>query len=277
MKPSRSPDLQPRNAPTIRCVDSPGNASLGRITTAQNSGRPRAVEVRQTAHLGGPRPSGQQIQRSIRCLDDAEVPSVECGDFGDGETLCSGHDSQPSCEQIDHLGDHEHRHHGARRSRLRRHQLTRTISASSGPRTDTPTPSEAGESTQTPSSMQLISCDQRPMQNGTLSQPNQAEAGNAPYRAHCYQHGGRWHRTIRDGEPPIRSGHVIRSRGRHQSLGRDWSFSFSANERNTQNSLPSGSAITTHVTSVCPMSIRRAPRSSNRWTSACWSSGRRSR
>ncbi len=91
MKPSRSPDLQPRNAPTIRCVDSPGNASLGRITTAQNSGRPRAVEVRQTAHLGGPRPSGQQIQRSIRCLDDAEVPSVECGEFGDGETLCSGH------------------------------------------------------------------------------------------------------------------------------------------------------------------------------------------
>ena len=25
-------------------------------------------------------------------MDDGEVPPVECGDFGDGETLCSGHD-----------------------------------------------------------------------------------------------------------------------------------------------------------------------------------------
>ncbi len=60
-----------------------------------------------------------------------------------------------------------------------------------------------------------------------------------------------------------------------QSLLRERSLS--ARERNTQNSLPSGSAMTTQVTSACPMSTRRAPRLSSRRTSACWSCGRRSK
>lgn len=48
--------------------------------------------------------------------------------------------------------------------------------------------------------------------------------------------------------------------------------------RRTQNSLPSGSAMTTQDTSGgWPMSMRRAPRLSSRCTSAAWSSGRRSR
>ena len=37
----------------------------------------------------------------------------------------------------------------------------------------------------------------------------------------------------------------------------------------TQNSLPSGSAITTQLTSPWPMSIRVAPRETRRSTSAC--------
>jgi hypothetical protein len=45
----------------------------------------------------------------------------------------------------------------------------------------------------------------------------------------------------------------------------------------TQNSLPSGSARTTHGDDPCPTSAGRAPARRNRSTSACWSSGRRSR
>jgi hypothetical protein len=45
----------------------------------------------------------------------------------------------------------------------------------------------------------------------------------------------------------------------------------------TQNSLPSGSARTTHGDDPCPTSARRAPARRNRSTSACWSSGRKSR
>ena len=44
-----------------------------------------------------------------------------------------------------------------------------------------------------------------------------------------------------------------------------------------QNSLPSGSAKTTQLCSPWPMSTRVAPIASARATSACWSSGRRSR
>ena len=48
--------------------------------------------------------------------------------------------------------------------------------------------------------------------------------------------------------------------------------------RSTQNSLPSGSAITTHDSSpFCPISTREAPSDSSRATSASRSSGRRSR
>ena len=45
----------------------------------------------------------------------------------------------------------------------------------------------------------------------------------------------------------------------------------------TQNSLPSGSASTTQVSSPWPTSAWVAPRSSRRATSACWSAGRKSR
>ena len=48
--------------------------------------------------------------------------------------------------------------------------------------------------------------------------------------------------------------------------------------RKIQNSLPSGSAMTTHVTPLpWPISTRVAPRDSSRATSASWSTGRKSR
>ena len=51
-----------------------------------------------------------------------------------------------------------------------------------------------------------------------------------------------------------------------------WRVAFSLSRyrgANTQNSLPSGSAITTQLTSPWPMSIRVAPREMRRSTSAC--------
>src|SRR6185436_9599475 len=63
------------------------------------------------------------------------------------------------------------------------------------------------------------------------------------------------------------SNHPAPRDGQHQPADPPYLFQ----EVNRQNSWPSGSAITTQLTSPRPMSTRVAPRDTSRSASACWS------
>ena len=97
-------------------------------------------------------------------------------------------------------------------------------------------------------------------------------------RSPCGSAGGDDRRTM-DGER-LPADRQTRSRRRHRLRSRqDFASSSGRSARRMQNSLPSGSASTTHSCAGPPTDRSRracAPRASARATSAAWSSGRRS-